>query len=111
MDIGCPACGEIEDLRGTRREDEIVLSCGACGHTWPRDLSPKCATCGGRDIEVVPLAILEKSRGTQLSVVGTRPVTLCYSCDAEALARFHRNRPNPLMPDELPTIGKLDENG
>jgi hypothetical protein len=29
---------------------------------------------------------------------------LCSDCDAETLDRYHRNRPNPLMPDELPTI-------
>ncbi len=50
------------------------------------------------------LAIVEKSRGTQLSVVGTRIVHLCTDCDAETLATFHRNRPNPLMPDELPHL-------
>ena len=108
MDVACPQCGEAEDLRGVRSEDAIRLTCGACGHTWARDLAPKCAKCGGDDIETVPLAILEKSRGTQLSVVGTRPVVLCYACDADALAQFHRNRPNPLMPSELPTLGTVD---
>lgn len=55
-------------------------------------------------MQSAPLAIVEKGRGTQLSVVGTRIVLLCSECDAEALDRYHRNRPNPLMPDELPTI-------
>ena len=55
-------------------------------------------------MQSVPLAILEKGRGTQLSVVGTRIVYLCSACDAESLDRYHRNRPNPLMPDELPTL-------
>lgn len=54
-------------------------------------------------MQTVPLAIVEKSRGTQLSVVGTRPIHLCSDCDADALAAYHRNRPNPLMPDQLPT--------
>lgn len=54
-------------------------------------------------MQSAPLAIVEKSRGTQLSVVGTRIVLLCSECDADALDRYHRNRPNPLMPDELPT--------
>lgn len=52
----------------------------------------------------MPLAIVEKGRGTQLSVVGTRSVHLCVSCDAETLERWQRNRPNPLMPDTLPTL-------
>lgn len=57
----------------------------------------------------VPLAIVEKSRGTQLSVVGTRTVQLCSMCDDEMLAVYHRNRPNPLMPDQLPTVNAEGE--
>jgi hypothetical protein len=59
----------------------------------------------------VPLAIVERSRGTQLSVVGTRPVRLCSVCDAERLTTYHANRPNPLMPDQLPTMGEEQMNG
>ena len=92
MDLACPQCGEAEDLRGAPRDGAIEMSCVACGFEWERSLAPRCATCGGDDVETVPLAILEKSRGTQLSVVGTRPVTLCYRCDAHALRKFHKNR-------------------
>lgn len=109
MDIACPLCGEDEDLAGVRNGDVIDLTCVACGHAWPRDLAVRCPECGGDDIQTVPLAIVEKSRGTQLSIVGTRPVDLCSVCDAEKLARFHANRPNPLMPDELPTGSRLDQ--
>ena len=109
MDIACPLCGEAEDLSGERRDQIIDLTCGLCGHAWPRDLTARCEVCGGDDIQTVPLAIVEKSRGTQLSIVGTRPVDLCSVCDAEKLAQFHRNRPNPLMPDELPTGSRLDQ--
>ena len=56
-------------------------------------------------MQQVPLAILEKGRGTQLSVVGTRPIYLCSQCDAATLARYHANRPNPLLPGEIPTAG------
>ena len=52
----------------------------------------------------MPLAIVEKGRGTQLSVVGTRTIHLCPRCDSAQLARWHANRPNPLMPEELPTV-------
>ena len=55
-------------------------------------------------MQAVPKAIIEKSRGTQLSVVGTRTIHLCSTCDAETLETYHRNRPNPLMPDQLPTV-------
>jgi len=52
------------------------------------------------------ISIVEKSRGTQLSVVGTRPVLLCSLCDAEELRHYHAHRPNPLMPKNLPTTGE-----
>lgn len=105
MDIACPKCGEAEELHGSRHDDVISLQCDVCGHTWDRDLKPKCRRCGSRDMQPVPLAILEKGRGTQLSVVGTRQIYLCSACDAETLARYHSNRPNPLMPDDIPTAG------
>ena len=109
MEIECPQCGETDDLAGVRDGDIIQLTCGSCSHEWPRDLTARCPQCGGEDLQTVPLAIVEKSRGTQLSIVGTRPVYLCSDCDSEKLARYHRNRPNPLMPDVLPTIGKAIE--
>ena len=105
MDIACPQCGEAESLRGTRSQDKIVLVCESCEHTWERDLAPSCRRCGGEDMQAVPLAILEKGRGTQLSVVGTRTVHLCSICDAVTLQRYHANRPNPLLPDDIPTAG------
>ena len=101
----CPQCGETEDLRGERLADSIRLRCQTCGASWDRPLTPRCKTCGGDDMQAVPKAIVEKGRGTQLSVVGTRTIHLCSDCDAETLAVYHRNRPNPLMPDQLPTIG------
>ena len=99
----CPACGESERLAGNRDGELIHLQCEACGKQWDRQINPTCKQCGGTDMQEVPLAIVEKSRGTQLSVVGTRAVHLCSKCDAETLETYHRNRPNPLMPDQLPT--------
>lgn len=106
MDIICPDCGEREALLGQRHGDVITLSCERCGAEWERDPSPKCPSCGGRELRRVPLAIVEKGRGTQLSVVGTRRIHLCIECDAETLEAWQRNRPNPLMPDQLPTINE-----
>ena len=111
MSIECPHCGEAECLSGVRRDDEIDLSCETCGATWSRSLAKRCAACGGDDIQSVPLAIVERSRGTQLSVLGTRPIDLCSQCDAGKLARYHANRPNPLMPEDLPTVGEEQMNG
>lgn len=107
MDIACPECGETEDLVGRRSDGTIRLTCGACGSEWDRNLAPQCEKCGGRNMQPAALAILEKSRGTQLSVVGTRRIHLCSDCDAAAIERYHANLPNPLMPDELPTIGDV----
>ena len=101
----CPRCGEDEKLRGERHEDVIRLGCEACGAEWDRAVAPTCKSCGSDDMQAVPKAIVEKGRGTQLSVVGTRTIHLCSDCDAETLAAYHRNRPNPVMPDQLPTIG------
>ena len=100
----CPACGETERLAGVREGEVIRLHCEACGEGWDRDPVPTCRRCSGTDMQAVPKAIVEKSRGTQLSVVGTRTVHLCSICDAETLETYHRNRPNPLMPDQLPTV-------
>lgn len=102
--IACPSCGEDERLAGTPDGEVIRLQCAACGESWERTPRPSCKACGGADTQPVPLAIVEKSRGTQLSVVGTRTIHLCSHCDAATLAAYHRNRPNPLMPGELPTV-------
>ena len=56
-------------------------------------------------MQAVPLAMLVNGRGTQLSVVGTRTIHLCSYCDSATLHRYHANRPNPLMPDDIPTAG------
>ena len=105
MEIACPECGETDALRGVRLEGGISLHCETCAYTWNRNLAPICKHCGGDDLQPVPLAILEKGRGTQLSVVGTRTIHLCSLCDAATLRRYHDNRPNPLMPDDIPTAG------
>ncbi|MGH8945393.1 MAG: hypothetical protein ACRDVL_04530 [Acidimicrobiia bacterium] len=104
LDIACPFCGETDELAGHRHGDFIDVTCGVCGQTWERPTTPTCASCHGDDLQAVPLAIVEKSRGTQLSVVGIRIVHLCPSCDAEDIARWQRSRPNPLLPAELPTV-------
>jgi hypothetical protein len=104
LDVTCPFCGESDDLAGERAGDQIAIVCGACGQSWERPTTPVCAVCQGNDLQPVPLAIVERSRGTQLSVVGIRIVHLCVVCDADDVERWQRNRPNPLLPGELPTI-------
>jgi len=106
MDIRCPACGESDNLEGSRSEKSIEMRCRECDTKWDRPLAKRCRVCGGDDLQTIPLAIIEKSRGTQLSVVGTRPVHLCSECDVDVLRHYHDHRPNPLMPTDLPTVGE-----
>lgn len=81
-DLRCSACGETEALRGERRPDAIVVTCQRCGHSWQRDLRPSCRTCGRTDLVTVQQPILEKVRGNQMSIVGTKTVQRCPVCDA-----------------------------
>ncbi|MGI9666886.1 MAG: hypothetical protein ACR2N2_07295 [Acidimicrobiia bacterium] len=111
ISIACPSCGEAENLIGTESGGGIELCCGTCGHAWQRSSTPACGKCGSTDLQTVPLAIVERSRGTQLSIHGTRPIDLCSICDADALTNYHANRPNPLMPTDLPTVGEEQMNG
>lgn len=53
-------------------------------------------------------AIVQRSRDTQLSVVGIQMIQLCEACDRDDLERWQRNLPRPLMPTDLPTVGKID---
>jgi hypothetical protein len=94
----CPACGETENLRGSRHEGAIRLRCDECGHAWVRATQPQCATCGGNDIMQRPQTMTAFSRGTQLSVLGWRNVNLCLSCDRDAIARSTAVR-GPLSPE------------
>lgn len=104
LEIACSVCGETERLSGSRLDDEITVSCGSCGQVWQRPTEPACPSCEGTDLRAIPMAIVEKGRGTQLSVVGIRVVHLCTTCDADDIERWQDNRPNPLMPVELPTV-------
>lgn len=108
LEIECPVCGETDNLAGKRTDEAIAITCGGCGQIWDRPTTPVCPNCDGTDLQAVPLAIVEKSRGTQLSVVGIRIVHLCYDCDADDIRRWQDNRPNPLLPRELPTVDPTD---
>ena len=101
-DLDCAECGEDEQLTGTRANEHIDVRCESCGHQWRRDLRPRCEGCGGDRLEEAVRAVVEKSRGSQLSIVATQTVHLCKSCDAELIADYRTSR-TPLMPDDLPT--------
>ncbi len=105
--VCCPNCGEEEELTGQTVDGSIVVTCGMCAEEWERDQTPTCATCGGTDVRPAFEAVVEKSRGTQLSMQSARRVQLCAVCDAARLADYHKTS-SPLMPTELPTIGEHD---
>lgn len=98
FEIRCPGCGEEEALRGTREADTIRMRCEACGHTWERDVRPRCPTCGTEDLRPVPKAVTERARGLQRAIVGSVTVHLCPACDRELLERHQQSRA-PLPPD------------
>ncbi len=100
-EIRCPSCGEDDDLEGVNVEGTITITCGACDNVWERDRERRCPRCGAGDLYPVPVAILEKSRGTQLSIMSTRPEYLCWVCDRD-LIDAQRQSGTPIMPDELP---------
>jgi 5-methylcytosine-specific restriction endonuclease McrA len=101
-DLVCPICGEDEMLNGQRVDDLIEITCERCDTSWKRDPSPRCPTCGGDDLEPVVKAVVEKSRGSQLSIVATQVIDLCRVCDDDVLSGYRISR-SPLMPDQLPT--------
>lgn len=105
--VSCPNCGEDEELTGRTADEAIIVTCGTCGTEWERSQTPTCATCGGTDVRPAFEAIVEKSRGTQLSMQSARRIHLCSVCDAARLADYHQTS-SPLMPTDLPTIGEHD---
>jgi hypothetical protein len=102
-DVRCPRCGETEELSGRRVDGAIVLTCHTCGYDGPRVASRRCRTCGGSDVVERPKALVERSRGTQLSVVGYTTVGLCRACDADDLAAALKHG-GVVLPEELPTV-------
>jgi ribosomal protein S27AE len=102
-EIACPDCGETEDLAGERDEQLIRITCERCAAVWHRDPQRRCPRCDSGDLYAAPVAVIEKSRGTQLSIVSTRSEYLCWSCDRD-LIDAQRQSGTALMPDQLPTL-------
>ncbi len=102
-DVRCPQCGEQEELSGRRVDGEVFLSCRGCGYDGPRVARRTCPTCGSDDVVERPKAVVERSRGTQLSIVGYTKVALCTTCDVDTLAGALAHG-GAVMPDELPTV-------
>jgi hypothetical protein len=80
-DVVCPACGEAEELRGTRRDDGVLaITCETCGASWERDTQRRCKLCGSTDLEYTPKPLWEKGRGDQRTPAGKIPAYACWSC-------------------------------
>ena len=103
--VDCPQCGEEENLSGKISgepgEEVIEVSCGACGFSWVRDRTPTCPTCSSTDLRQAARSIVEKSRGTQLSIQSIEVIYLCPVCDAADLATWNQSN-TPLRPREMP---------
>lgn len=102
-EIACPACAETERLAGERDDQLIKITCQACDTVWHRDPRRRCPRCDSGDLYPAPVAVIEKSRGTQLSIVSTRSEYLCWTCDRD-LIDAQRQSGTALMPDQLPTL-------
>lgn len=102
LDIKCPTCGEEEALLGSSEGQAILVTCETCGTTWQRDMTQRCKTCDSTNVREAVQAIVEKSRGTQLSMTSLKQVWLCPDCDPELMATWLVSN-RPLPPDELPT--------
>ena len=100
LEIVCPRCESDESLSGCLLDDGYIeLTCDACTVSWTRDPRPMCPKCGGDDLYHVPQVILEKSRGTQMSVQGIHVEYGCWACDPPEV-RIRGGRDHHL-PDRL----------
>ncbi|MEL7156142.1 MAG: hypothetical protein AAFN30_06025 [Actinomycetota bacterium] len=104
-DLVCARCGEDDDLAGEQLDGEITITCRSCGLVWERDLTPRCERCGSDEVRPAFQSILEKSRGTQLSMQSVRLIHLCPHCEPDRLAAYIRSN-TALPPDELPVTPK-----
>jgi hypothetical protein len=99
VEVVCAGCGTDEHVTGAPGSGGLIeLRCDACGASWTRDPRPTCRQCGGHDLEAAPQVIVEKSRGSQMSIQGVHREFLCRVCDADQLAR----RRDGYLPDRLP---------
>lgn len=91
----CPACGETQALSGTERDGRIHIVCETCGTSWFRQ-DRVCAGCGSPGPVALPQVLTTHPRGNQLAIIGRREISLCRSCDVDAVrAAESSGRPVP----------------
>ncbi|MBL6634614.1 MAG: hypothetical protein ISP35_00260 [Ilumatobacteraceae bacterium] len=97
LDISCPNCTTDEHLTGQRTEAVIVVTCSNCSLSWQRPAYPHCDRCGSTDVIAHPVPLIERSRGTQMSITAMHIETRCRVCDANEL----RERGSGHLPPSL----------
>lgn len=65
--------------------ESIHITCTACDLSPDRLTTPHCDTCGRRRMVCVPAVLVERARGTQLSITAVHPHYRCPICDADEL--------------------------
>ncbi|MDB0005628.1 hypothetical protein N9E02_00145 [Ilumatobacteraceae bacterium] len=95
--IECPNCATDDHLSGERDDEHITVSCANCGLSWTRPVVPHCDRCGSTDVVAHPVPLIERSRGTQMSITAMHIETRCRICDADLL----RERGTGHLPDRL----------
>ena len=78
--VECPACGEEDRLRGTRKGEAIHIVCEVCGKRWQRDAVLRCAYCQSVHLEYRPLPLFSAGRGTMRTATGKRDSWTCLDC-------------------------------
>ncbi len=102
LEISCPSCGTDDHLSGEPHDGFIRVRCSACDLSWDRLTTHHCAECGSLDMVCFPEVLVERSRGTQMSIMGVQPNYLCRSCDADELNKKRAGHlPNALGGSEL----------
>jgi Zn ribbon nucleic-acid-binding protein len=97
IEILCPNCETDDHLTGHRDGDVIVITCSFCGLSWNRPAQPHCLRCGSTDVVAFPVPLVEKSRGTQMSITAMHVEFLCPTCDAERLRAPRRGHLPPSL--------------
>ncbi|MCH1489208.1 MAG: hypothetical protein L7T83_02195 [Ilumatobacteraceae bacterium] len=85
LDISCPNCETDEHLFGARNDAVITITCSGCSLSWDRPAAPHCERCGSTDVVAHPVPLIERSRGTQMSITAMHVETRCRICDADEL--------------------------
>lgn len=83
-----PTCGDDDEVTGRQANDRIILRCDRFGAEWPRDDTPRCATCGAAELTMLPRIVTAGGRATVESIVGRHNVPACTVCDRQQIEAY-----------------------